>query len=95
MARNKVLNIRLSDAEYEYLKSSAEQCGISESGLARSLIFGNGCSFDDRQRNQEIFREISLLSNTVNQLYTQFAGINPQLCMLLIEGMGRLCQYLK
>lgn len=95
MARNKVLNIRLSDAEYECLKRSAEQCGISESGLARSLIFGNGCSFEDRQRNQQIFREISLLSNTANQLYAQFAEVSPQLCTLLIEGMGRLCQYLK
>lgn len=94
MARNKVLNIRLSDTEYEYLRKTAEQCGISESGLARSMIFKDGCSFDDRQRNQQIFREISLLSNTANQLYAQFAEVSPQLCILLIEGMERLCQCL-
>lgn len=97
MKNDKTIHIRLSDSDYESLIAAAKRCGMTVSSLGRKMILEKICGSEqsDLKVEQEIMRELSIMCNAINELQDKVRNDYPQICEILAEGAGRICQFLK
>lgn len=97
MKNDKTIHIRLSDSDYENLTIVAKQCGMTISSLVRKMILDSRCDSEqsDLKIRQEAVREIFLMCNAINELRDRVGNEYPQICEILAEGAGKICQFLK
>lgn len=97
MKNDKTIHIRLSNSEYESLIAAAKQCGMTVSSLGRKMISEKICGSEQLDLNveQEIMRELSIMCNAINELQDKVGNDYPQICEILAEEAGRICQFLK
>lgn len=97
MKNDKTIHIRLNDLDHENLTAVAEQCGMTVSSLVRKMISEKICGSEqpDLKVSQEIMRELSIMCNAINVLQDKVGNDYPQICEILAEGAGRICQFLK
>lgn len=97
MKNDKTIHIRLSNSKYESLIAAAKQCGMTVSSLGRKMIsekIFNSEQLDLKVR-QDVTRELYIMCNAVNVLRDKVGNDYPQICEILAEGAGRICQFLK
>lgn len=74
LTRSKILKIRLTEAEFEAFKSTAESKDLPMSDLARSMLIGVQPQLDRRRRfifhpvDPSLLRHVASLGNNLNQL---------------------------
>lgn len=97
MKNDKTIHIRLSDLDYENLIAVSEQCSMTVSSLVRKMISEKICGSEqsDLKVSQEIMRELSIMCNAINVLQDKIGNDYPQICEILAEEAGRICQFLK
>lgn len=97
MKNDKTIHIRLSDSDYDGLIAAAKQCGMTVSSLGRKIISEKICGSEQSNLKveQEIMRELSIMCNAINVLQDKVGNDYPQICEILSEEAGRICQFLK
>ncbi|MCM1023122.1 MAG: hypothetical protein NC395_03590 [Prevotella sp.] len=93
----KTIHIRLSDLEYENLTIAAERCGMNVSSLVRKTISEKICDPEqpDLAANREMMREFSIMCNAINEVTDKVGNDYPQICGILAEEAGKICQFLR
>jgi hypothetical protein len=66
--RNNRIFVRLSDEEYDVIKSRIEKTGLSKEAYLRSLLNDNIPREKPDERFYEVVKDISGIANNVNQL---------------------------
>ena len=85
--KNKIIQARVSDAEYQLVQTRCAECGMSSSVYFRTLL--SGAELRPMANQQEIMRELCGILTVLNQMErtTEIDEIR--------EGVNRICRCLK
>lgn len=93
MAKEKVINIRITEQQYEKIQQSAASCSMTVSEYARYMMTTDISSYAlyDKQQIMEVLSEIS---NAVNNICEIWGEDYPDICNFLEEGVSKICRIL-
>ncbi|MCH5192422.1 MAG: hypothetical protein J1F11_00570 [Oscillospiraceae bacterium] len=90
MSKERKINVRLSDEQYEQVVNDADLCNMSMSSYIRQRLMESD-SADALKMKQEVFARLSVLSNAVNKVYEIAGNDYPEICEALEEGVMNIC----
>ena len=95
MAKDKIIKIRISSLDYEKVFDQAYECNMTLSEYGRKCIINSWNASVDMKLKVDLMREISNISNVVNELCLLSGDKYVETCNELKRGIERLCLYLK
>lgn len=93
MAKEKILNVRLTAQQYEKIQQDAAMCSMSVSEYARQMMTTDksNCALSVKQQIMEVLSE---MSNDVNCACEFLKNEHPDICDKLEERVSKLCRTL-
>ena len=68
MQRKKLISLRLTESEFEQIKSEAEENGYSKSDFIRSILFKKNRCIKNKKNTKKILFELNRIGNNLNQI---------------------------
>jgi len=68
MQRKKIISLRLSENEFEQIKSEAEKLGYTKSDFIRSILFKKNRCLKNKKNTKKILFELNRIGNNLNQI---------------------------
>ena len=93
MAKEKILNVRLTPQQHEKIQQSAALCSMKTSEYVRYIMTTDtsSCALYDKQQIMEVLSDIS---NTANNICEILRGDRPDICDSLEEELSKICHIL-
>lgn len=93
MAKEKILNVRLTPQQHEKIQQSAALCSITVSEYARYMMTTDTSSYTLSDK-QYVMEMLSNISNTVNNICEILEEDYPEICDSLEKGVSEICRIL-
>jgi len=68
MQRKKIVSLRLTESEFEQIKSEAEKLGYTTSDFIRSILLKKNRCLKNKKDTKKILFELNRIGNNLNQI---------------------------